>query len=207
MEQPKPRKKRDTSRKREEILDGAIEAFREFGYERVNMDQVAEKAGASKRTLYNHFSSKEELLQAVVGRYLKRQQEIKAAITYEKTQTLAEQMSRFVDGELYLVDSPERQTLAKVLTSIFLWNTELALKTQSAYNPGEAPIVTWLKAAAADGRISQGDWKKAEELFYGLVQGLLTWPPLFMPELTKEFVAERKKIVIDIFLRELGAAN
>jgi TetR/AcrR family transcriptional regulator of autoinduction and epiphytic fitness len=204
MELPKARKKRDTSKKREDILDGAIEAFREHGYEKVNMDQIAGKSGASKRTLYNHFSSKEELLQAVVSRYLKEQQTIKGGILYDSNRPLRDQLSRFVDAELYLVDSPERQTLAKVLTSIFLWDTDLAVKTRSSYHTGEAPLVTWLKAAVADGKIKTEGPEQQAELFSALVQGLLTWPALFVPVLTDDYVSGRKKIVVDLFLREIG---
>ena len=53
------RKKRDTSKKRLAILDGAIRVFIENGYETSSMDRIAEAAGVSKRTVYNHFPSKE----------------------------------------------------------------------------------------------------------------------------------------------------
>ncbi|MBN2511257.1 MAG: TetR/AcrR family transcriptional regulator [Spirochaetales bacterium] len=205
MEKSKPRKKRDTSKKREDILDGAIAAFREYGYETVNMDQIAGKSGASKRTLYNHFSSKEELLQAVIRRYLERQQEIKTCIMYDGNESLAQQLSRFIDAELYLVDDPERQILAKVLTSIFLWNTDLAVQTRKSYVTKTEPLVAWLEAASADGRIQKGDCTTSAELFQALVQGLLTWPALFMPRLTDEFITAKKKMVVNLFLKEITA--
>ena len=54
--------------KRDIILDAATMAFRDEGYECTSMDRIAELAGASKRTVYNHFGSKEALFQAVVER-------------------------------------------------------------------------------------------------------------------------------------------
>ena len=65
-----PRKKRDTSRKRESIIDAAIRAFQEDGFDNTSMDRIAEVAGASKRTVYNHFESKEDLFGAVVERFM-----------------------------------------------------------------------------------------------------------------------------------------
>ena len=50
-----------TDRKREAIIQAAIEAFRADGFEATSMDKIAAKAEVSKRTVYNHFPSKEEL--------------------------------------------------------------------------------------------------------------------------------------------------
>lgn len=50
---------------RKRILDGVRELFFRFGFSKVTMDEAAEKLGMSKKTLYQHFPSKEDLLQAV----------------------------------------------------------------------------------------------------------------------------------------------
>ncbi|HEY9424828.1 MAG TPA: helix-turn-helix domain-containing protein, partial [Microterricola sp.] len=52
---------------RQKILDAAMEAFAEFGYRATTMKDVAERAGISARGLVHHFSSKEELLTAVLA--------------------------------------------------------------------------------------------------------------------------------------------
>jgi AcrR family transcriptional regulator len=50
---------------RENILWAAREVFLETGYEQASMDVVANRAGTTKRTLYAHFASKEDLFLAV----------------------------------------------------------------------------------------------------------------------------------------------
>src|SRR5476649_1659951 len=50
-----------TDRKRQAIVDAAIAEFRAFGFEATSMDKIAATAGVSKRTVYNHFPSKDEL--------------------------------------------------------------------------------------------------------------------------------------------------
>jgi AcrR family transcriptional regulator len=57
-------KSADTTKER--ILQAAYELFYQKGFARVGVDLIAEKAGVTKRTLYNHFKSKDHLLTDVV---------------------------------------------------------------------------------------------------------------------------------------------
>jgi TetR/AcrR family transcriptional regulator of autoinduction and epiphytic fitness len=50
-----------TDRKRQAILKAAAEQFRACGFDATSVDRIAAAAGVSKRTVYNHFPSKEEL--------------------------------------------------------------------------------------------------------------------------------------------------
>ncbi len=52
-----------TPRKR--ILEVATKQFLEYGYKKVTMDEIAIELGMSKKTLYQYFSSKYELFNAV----------------------------------------------------------------------------------------------------------------------------------------------
>jgi AcrR family transcriptional regulator len=57
---------RDRSVTYRRILDAAYTLFYRNGFARVNVDQIAEQADVTKRTLYDHFRSKDELLTAVL---------------------------------------------------------------------------------------------------------------------------------------------
>ena len=48
-------------RRRDEILRAATDLFSEKGYHEVTMEEIAEEMGVSKGTIYNYFSSKENL--------------------------------------------------------------------------------------------------------------------------------------------------
>jgi AcrR family transcriptional regulator len=48
------------------ILDSAYQLFYRHGFARVALDAIAERAGVTKRTLYYHFRSKDDLLAAVL---------------------------------------------------------------------------------------------------------------------------------------------
>ena len=46
------------------IIDAAFDKFRRLGIRRVTLDEIARELGISKKTLYLHFASKEELVRA-----------------------------------------------------------------------------------------------------------------------------------------------
>jgi AcrR family transcriptional regulator len=54
----------------EQILQATIDELQAVGYDRMTMDAVAERAGASKATLYRHWPGKAQLVVAAI-RYLK----------------------------------------------------------------------------------------------------------------------------------------
>lgn len=47
---------------KQKILNAANEKFQHFGYKKATVDEIAEEANISKRTIYEVFSSKEEIL-------------------------------------------------------------------------------------------------------------------------------------------------
>ena len=55
------RKQRETDLRKQIILEAAEKLFLSHGYEGTTMDQIANESEYSKGTLYNYFSSKEEL--------------------------------------------------------------------------------------------------------------------------------------------------
>ena len=56
---------RDRAATRRRILDAAYALFYRRGYARIGVDAIAARSGVTKRTLYNHFRSKDELVSAV----------------------------------------------------------------------------------------------------------------------------------------------
>ncbi|WP_027552454.1 TetR/AcrR family transcriptional regulator [Bradyrhizobium sp. Cp5.3] len=58
---------RDGDKTREQIVVAATRLFYGQGIKAVSMDAVAEKAGVTKKTLYYHFTSKDELVAATIA--------------------------------------------------------------------------------------------------------------------------------------------
>ncbi|MEA4869805.1 MAG: TetR/AcrR family transcriptional regulator [Christensenella sp.] len=177
MTEIKTRKKRDTSQKRKAILEGAVKVFTQNGFDASSMDRIAEVAGVSKRTIYNHFPSKEDLFQAIVADFLKQRDERKP-IQYTSAQSLEEQLKEFAKAELFLINDPVRRGLSKLFTSVFLMDLDFGRKTRSQFEPHKA-FIAWLNAAQENQKLRFQSPELAARIFYGLVEGCLTYPALF----------------------------
>jgi AcrR family transcriptional regulator len=68
---PRPRRKRG-SLSRDVILDAAEAICESEGYDALSMRAVAARLGATPMALYNHFATREELVNALLNRVLSR---------------------------------------------------------------------------------------------------------------------------------------
>lgn len=85
---------------RQQMLLAAKGVFLELGFERASMDGIAESAGTTKRTLYAHFASKENLFLAVFDLILDLQLDhLKAPANYgsDTEQALVLFFARFLE--------------------------------------------------------------------------------------------------------------
>ena len=80
-----------TQRKRQDILAAARAEFLDNGFRDTSMDRVAERAQVSKRTVYNHFPSKEALFSAIAGQFVAEMQQA-VYLEYDPQRPLDEQL-------------------------------------------------------------------------------------------------------------------
>ena len=62
------RRQEDKDRRRSEIVDAAVELYREVGWDAVTIDQVAKRARLSRALVYVYFKDKDELHATIVLR-------------------------------------------------------------------------------------------------------------------------------------------
>lgn len=191
--------KRDTSKKRHEILDAAVREFQAEGYDSTSMDRIAESAGASKRTVYNHFASKELLFQAAFDRLKDELQELQS-IPYDPERGLAEQLGDFVDAKRAVASNPAWLGLMKVATAVFIANPDMARETMARLAEEEDRLVSWLRDAAADGRMSVEDPARAAQVFWAMVSGGFFWPSLYLGPLDEEAAVPLKEEMVALFM-------
>jgi TetR/AcrR family transcriptional regulator of autoinduction and epiphytic fitness len=196
-------KERDKSKKRAVIVSGAENVFLSMGYELASMDKIAAKAGVSKRTVYNHFTSKENLFEVIVDNLLTQRQNLKT-IKYDREKTLEEQLLAFAESEIFLIDSPRRLELSRFLTITFLNDREYQRKTVAKYPSMYDMLIEWLKEAEIDGRIKADNIFMSARMFYALVIGAITWPVLFTDGINKEATNPVLDEVIAVFLARYG---
>ena len=66
------RRKTGASSKRAQLIETAIELFAKDGFHATGIDTIVERSGVTKKTLYTHFRSKEELILATLHHYAGR---------------------------------------------------------------------------------------------------------------------------------------
>ncbi|MCQ7029827.1 TetR/AcrR family transcriptional regulator, partial [Escherichia coli] len=62
----------DSGEATDRILDGAMSQAEEFGLRRFTMDDVARRVGVSRVTVYRYFPKKDQLIEAILLRELRR---------------------------------------------------------------------------------------------------------------------------------------
>ncbi len=82
--------------RKNEILDAAERLFAIKGYSRATINDILHEVGIAKGTFYYHFQSKEEVMDAIVMRYIESGVEAAKAIAADTTLTAHEKMFRIV---------------------------------------------------------------------------------------------------------------
>jgi AcrR family transcriptional regulator len=70
LDRPTPPRRRRKDARPQELLDAALVLFVERGFAGTRSEEVAQRAGVSKGTLYLYFPSKEDLFKAVIRTHL-----------------------------------------------------------------------------------------------------------------------------------------
>lgn len=190
--------------KRETILDAATAAFRDEGYECASMDRIAELAGASKRTVYNHFGSKDALFQAVVTR-LFEQAVAMSQVAWDPERTLEEQLAKFVRAKTRLSEDQASRCLTRVVLGVYIRQPELLREAVSRVAEDEEALVDWLRRADQAGRLSVPNPELAAHVFAKMSAGVLFWPQLLQGPMDQETREILTREVVDTFLARYRA--
>ncbi len=190
-----------TDRKRAAILEAAVAEFRQAGYDATSMDRVAASAGVSKRTVYNHFPSKEVLFAQIMQQLWERSLST-PELGYRADKPLRAQLLQLVNQKLELLHDPAFIDLARVGIAAVIPSPERAQELFTRMGDKEEGLTVWIRAAAADGRLKTKDPAFAGMLLQGMVKGFAFWPQITLgqPVLT---AAQRKNVAetaVDMFL-------
>ncbi|WP_422776253.1 TetR/AcrR family transcriptional regulator [Pseudomonas mediterranea] len=190
-----------TERKREAILQAAIAEFRSSGFEITSMDKIAATAGVSKRTVYNHFPSKEELFAEILNRLwnsITAEQEM----AYNPLEPLREQLRQLLQAKLQLLSEENFLDLARIAIAATIHSPERAQDMVSRMGQREEGLTTWIRQAQVDGRLKPVEPEFAAQQMHGLIKTFAFWPQISMgqPSLTHEEQAQVIESALDMFL-------
>ncbi len=163
--------------KRKQIIDAAIAEFQKRGFEGANMDRIAACAEVSKRTVYNHFESKEALFRSIADR---ARDQVLAAIqvSYEPDKPLRSQLLELGRAEGRLLRSEDFMDMMRMGTSELLRDPDLArrLNLPSVH---EGIFGSFFRAATESGALSTDDPDRVAKQFLGMIKTQAFWPAIF----------------------------
>ncbi|GGA39623.1 TetR/AcrR family transcriptional regulator [Dyella nitratireducens] len=190
-----------TERKRSAIIDAAIDEFRVSGYETTSMDRIAARAEVSKRTVYNHFPSKEVLF-AEILRHLWDAIAGGEAFAHHADRPLRDQLLELVAQKFRLLNDEAFVSLARVAIAAGIHSSELALDMVARMNEKEEGLTVWIRAAAKAGRLKIKDPVFASHQLESLIKGFAFWPQITLAQPPLDAATQKKvaESAVDMFL-------
>ncbi|MEH7385543.1 TetR/AcrR family transcriptional regulator [Bacillus sp. JJ1521] len=88
--------RKEAEERRNEILDSADELFSQKGFDGTSTNDILKKVGIARGTLYYHFKSKEDIMNALIDRYSVRLISAAQEIAADKSIPVVERMIRAV---------------------------------------------------------------------------------------------------------------
>jgi len=197
-----------TDLKRKAIVAAAAAQFRANGFDATSMDKIALEAGVSKRTVYNHFPSKEELFAETIVQLFQASAEL-LELPYRPDLPLREQLSELLRLKMRTLEQQDFLDLARVAISEAIHAPERALPVFARLNQREEGVTAWIRAAQADGKLKAGDPVFAATMLQGQVKAFAFWPQVAMgaaplgPEQQEPVI----EAAVSMFLSYFGAAQ
>jgi TetR/AcrR family transcriptional regulator of autoinduction and epiphytic fitness len=205
MPSPPTSSQRLTDRKRRAIIEAAIDEFRTAGYETTSMDRIAARAAVSKRTVYNHFPSKEVLF-AEILHHLWEAIAGGEELAYRADRPLRDQLLELIAQKFRLLNDDAFVSLARVAIAAGIHSPERALDMVARMSEREEGLTVWIRAAAVAGRLKTNDPVFASHQLQGLIKSFAFWPQITLAQppldiATQKHVAES---AVDMFLAYYG---
>lgn len=164
--------------KRQAVIDAAERIFLDQGYASASMDGIAAKANVSKRTVYNHFASKQELFQAVIARlYAGLQETQRRGLPPDRPP--AEVLAEFGRELLVHLRRPQVQGMFRLIVSERPRFPELGLSlSMGGKGTAFAVLEDYFTALDRRGALKVDDPWEATALFLGVLKESAYWPAL-----------------------------
>ncbi|OHX12573.1 TetR/AcrR family transcriptional regulator [Chromobacterium sphagni] len=193
--------------KRQALVAAATEVFIERGYEAASMSEISSRAGGSKATLYNYFSSKEELFLMVM-----RELTIEMSQGYTRLTSgadLGQSLRSFGEFFIARLFSPELRALHAIVMGAGSRSRVGRLFFENGPKIGWGKLASFLADEMEAGRLRRADPMVAAQHLLGLLQA--ECQAALMTGMIEELAPEAERPVkvaaaVEVFLAAYGAA-
>lgn len=201
-----PRRQQNRLDRERRILDAALKVFAEAGYSGASMDTVAAEAGLSKPTLYQYFTSKEALFQAMM---LGKRDLMRTAFDQPSGQGMVRDLYDFAWTYADTVMRPDMLSIARLIIGEVQRFPEIG-RVYQASGPDMLlrVIMDYLIARRAEGKLTFDDAELAAQDLWGLVLSAPRTQALYRPDAqpTRHQLARYIDNGLAVFLRAYSTA-
>ncbi|MEC5158893.1 TetR/AcrR family transcriptional regulator, regulator of autoinduction and epiphytic fitness [Janthinobacterium sp. CG_23.3] len=190
-----------TDRKRLAIVDAAIAEFRANGFEATSMDKIAATAAVSKRTVYNHFPSKDELFSEILTR-LWDNSATQPPVPYRADAPMRGQLLALMWQKMQMLTDGNFLDLARVAIAETIHSPERAQAMVAKISEKDSGISNWIGAAQQDGRLKPADVQFASHVLQGQLKTFAFWPQVTLGLPVPDAAMQRQIVetAVDMFL-------
>ncbi len=192
--------------KRQKILDVAAQTFQELGFERASMDAIRARVGGSKATLYNYFSSKEELFFEVVFSAIETEFEATHAFLDPSNTHLSAALTTFGEGLLRSIYSPCAIEVRRLIFAEAKRSDLGRIAYERGTQRSHKLLSDFLRAAMIEGKLREADASMAAWHLYGLLDAkLLRRCLLYVQDVvTEEEIKTSVQQAVTVFMAAYG---
>lgn len=204
---PVARAKPERDEKREHILKEAYAAFLSDGYAATSMSSISARVGGSKATLYNYFSSKEELFAAVIDEKCRDFQGMFLEVDVEKAD-FAKMLTQLGERMLHMMLRDDSIATFRLITAESARFPELGRAFyQSGRQRGKQMLADFFTRAQKAGKLRLGNPRDMAVLFIEACKGelviLKAWN--VNPKPTEKEIKATIARAVTVFLAAYGA--
>lgn len=188
------------------ILGAAQKVFLKQGFKAASMDEVAQQANVSKKTVYDHFDNKKGLFEAMLKEHWHKLLRIDTAL-FDERKTIAENLAHFAKVFLRFLYQQETIDLFRLLIGEANQFPELA---EHIIVDGKPPftkkLVEYLNQKKTSGELNIDNAERAALYFMGLLKEQHFWPMMLGFTKQKKIANPNKLIdeAVAIFLKAFG---
>jgi len=194
--------KTKTESKRQAILKGAAEVFREVGFERASMSDIRARIGGSKATLYNYFPSKEKLFFEVMFQAKAPELDAIAAALNPDADDLKKELLHFGQSLLPALYSPEAIAIRRLAIAELGHSNIGKVVFEGSMVPMERQVANFLRKAMKRGVLRTADPETAAIHLLSLLESELLQRVLLgvMDSVKPEAIRGAVRRAVEVFL-------
>lgn len=194
----------DEGDRRQLLIEAAEKVFVEMGYGAASVDDIAKRAGMSKKTLYQLFDTKESLFAAVIASRRAALKEMIEAECCGDTQSASNVLRKFLGQVARFVLARRQAALYRLVIAESQREPELARAFyREGPSKGHSALIQWLKLQHEQKALIVPDPACAAGMLFSMVVGEPQMRLLIgdMHEPDEAVIDERVKQATEIFLK------